>query len=228
MKIIVVEDNLDLQQEIVYLLNKSGHEAVGVGSAPELDRRMAAGKPDVVLLDIGLPGEDGLSIARRLRDNPNMGIIMLTARGSEEDHIQGLEGGADNYLVKPVNRRLLLASLDRVHQRLTRSASGSEAPSAWRLARREQELLPPGGAPISLTYAEVILIETMVRHEGKPASRRLLIEALGYDYLTYDERRIEVKLSRLRKKIRDLTGGEEPVRAEWGVGYMFVPPCAIC
>ena len=204
MKIIVVEDNLDLQQEITYLLNKSGHEARGAGSAIELDRLMNEQAAEVLILDVGLPGEDGLSIARRMGNRQDLGIIMLTARGTDDDHIKGLEGGADNYLVKPVNRRLLLAALERIQQRIQPSL-GSDV---WLLDKREHLLISPTGMKVELTDSELVMLETMVHNNGKPASRRKLVEALGFDYMSYDERRIEVKLSRLRKKIRDCS--------EWG------------
>lgn len=225
MKIIVVEDNDDLCQELVFLLNKSGHEARGAGSASELDDLMSRETPDILLLDVGLPGEDGLSIARRLRSRPQLGIVMLTAHGSDEDHIRGLEGGADNYLVKPVNRGVLLAVLQRVYNRLHPQENSS--PNVWRLQRREHLLHTPSGGEIPLTDTELVLIEAMVRTPGKVCHRRQLIEALGHDYMTYDERRIEVRISRLRKKIRELSGGEEPVKSEWGVGYLFAASCAL-
>ncbi|MBK5913067.1 response regulator transcription factor [Rhodocyclus purpureus] len=225
MKIIVVEDNLDLQQEFLFLLHKNGHEAVGASSAAELDARIAEDRPDVILLDVGLPGEDGFSIARRLSGTPGLGIVMLTARGSDEDQVLGIEGGADNYLVKPVNNRVLLAVLDRVYRRL--HAPPSSGKSVWQLRRQERVLLSPAGKEVVLTETEQELIATMVRCRGKAASRRQLIEALGHDFLLYDERRIEVKISRLRKKIRDAADGEDPLKSEWGVGYAFAAPCLL-
>lgn len=225
MKIIVVEDNEDLCQELVFLLNKSGHEARGVSSATELDRCMAAEMPDILLLDISLPGEDGLSIARRLRTRPQLGIVMLTAHGSDEDHIRGLEDGADNYLVKPVNRGVLLAVLERVYNRL--HPQDRPQGNSWRLLRREHLLITPGGGEIPLTDTELVLIEAMVRNPGKACHRRQLVEALGYDFMTYDERRLEVRISRLRKKIRELNAGEEPLKSEWGVGYLFAAACEL-
>ena len=219
MKIIVVEDNLDLQQELVFMLGKSGHSVTGVSAGPELDRCLPEFQPDIVLLDVGLPGEDGFSIARRLRSIPHLGIVMLTARGSDEDHIQGLEGGADNYLTKPVNRRVLLAVLERVYNRLRPPA---EIPATlWKLQPNEHLLISPSAALIPLTDAEQTILETLMLAPGKTVSRRQLIEALGYDYLSFDGRRLEVRMSRLRKKIRDLAGDDDPLKSEWGIGYIF-------
>lgn len=223
MKIVVVEDQVDLREELVYFLGRIGHEAVGASSGIELDQLMARGRPDLLLLDIGLPGEDGIAIAHRLRATPGLAIVMLTARSGQEDRIRCFEGGADNYLVKPVNYRELQAVLERASQRLHPATWAM--PASWQLKRRELLLKSPSGPEVRLTASEFRLLETMVRHAGKAASRRELIQAMGHDFLTFDDRRIEVRISRLRKKIREMTSVEDPVKSEWGVGYAFVAPC---
>ncbi|MCX7256780.1 MAG: response regulator transcription factor [Polaromonas sp.] len=226
MKIIVVEDQVDLQDELVYFLGKSGHEACGVSNGIELDQSMARQQPDLLLLDICLPGEDGIAIAQRLRDTPGMVIVMLTARSTEEDRIRSFESGADNYLVKPVNYRELQAILERANQRLNRTTW--EVPALWQLQRRERMLISPTGQEVPLTGMELCLLETMMAGNlSKVTSRRVLVESMGYDYLTFDERRLEVRISRLRKKIRDITGSDDPVKSEWGAGYIFLAPCAL-
>lgn len=224
MKILVVEDQIDLQEELVYFLCRIGHEAAGISSGIELDQAMMRDTPDLLLLDVGLPGEDGISIARRLAGIPQLSIVMLTARSGEEDRIRSFEGGADSYLVKPVNYRELQAILARAHQRLGPVVAST---SCWQLKRRERLLNSPSGGEISLTGVEVCLLETMLRRAGKAASKRELIEAMGHDYFTFDMRRIEVRISRLRKKIRSITSSEDPVQSEWGVGYAFVSPCEL-
>lgn len=225
MKIIVVEDQIDLQDELIYFLVKIGHDACGVSNGIELDQAMARQQPDLLLLDIGLPGEDGIAIAHRLRETPGMAIVMLTARSAEEDRIRSFEGGADNYLVKPVNYRELQAVLERTSQRLNRMSW--EVPAAWHLQRRARLLLSPARQEIPLTGMELCLLEAMVRNAGKATSRRALVQAMGYDHLTFDERRLEVRISRLRKKIRDLTGTDDPVKSDWGVGYGFMASCML-
>lgn len=225
MKIIVVEDQVDLQDELVYFLTKSGYQACGVSNGIELDQSMARQQPDLLLLDIGLPGEDGIAIAHRLRDTPGMLIVMLTARSAEEDRIRSFEGGADNYLVKPVNYRELQAILERASQRL--SYPTREASACWRLQRCGRILVSPTGQEIPLTGMEFCLLETMIGNMSRTTSRRMLIEAMGYDYLSFDERRLEVRISRLRKKIRDTIDSEDPVKSEWGLGYLFLAPCTL-
>jgi two-component system OmpR family response regulator len=224
MKIIVVEDQIDLQEELVYFLCRTGYKAVGVSSGAELDQALAKDIPDLLLLDIGLPGEDGISIANRLARTPGLSIVMLTARSGQEDRIRSFEGGADNYLVKPVNYRELQAVLIRAVQR---NLPIPRKPLSWQLKRHDRLLQSPSSFEVALTGVEVCLLETMLRQPGKTASRRELIEAMGHDFLTFDERRIEVRISRLRKKIRDSTSNEDPLQSEWGVGYAFAAPCEI-
>ena len=184
-----------------------------------------ANRPDLILLDIGLPGEDGISIAKRLKETPGLTVVMLTARSSLEDRALSLESGADNYLVKPVSLRELQAVIERVSQKLRTGVVGS--PKSWYLLRYECVLRSPLGKNITLTASEFKLLECMIAHRGQPANRRELIEAQGHNFLTYDERRIEVKISRLRKKIREITELDDPIKAEWGLGYAFSAPCSL-
>ena len=227
MKIIVAEDQIDLQEELVYFLCRIGYASIGVSNGRELDQAMARSQPDLLLLDIGLPGEDGVDIASRLRDTPGLTIVMLTARSGKEDRIRSFESGADNFLVKPVDYRELQAVLERVSQRLPGLAGPLAAPQAWQLLHPECLLRSPRGQEVALTASEFSLLECMVRRSGQPATRRELIEAQGHDYMTYDERRIEVRISRLRKKIRDVTARDDPVKSERGAGYAFKAPCVM-
>lgn len=225
MNIVVVEDQIDLQEELVYFLCRIGHEATGVSSGHELDQAMQRCRPDLLLLDIGLPGQDGIAIAGRLRQTPGLVMVMLTARSGEEDRIRSFEGGADSYLVKPVNYRELQAVLARAEQRLNPGAAAR--PAGWQLMRRERLLKSPAGASVPLTGSELCLLEVLARQAGKVATRCQLIEAMGFDFMTFDERRIEVKMSRLRKKIRDATCADDLVKSEWGVGYVFTAECSL-
>lgn len=225
MNIVVIEDQLDLQEELVYFLCRTGHEAVGVSCEHELDQTMQKFQPDLLLLDIGLPGQDGIAIADRLRHTPSLVIVMLTARSGAEDRIRSFEGGADSYLVKPVNYRELQAVLARAEQRLNPKISAR--PVGWRLIRCERLLQSPTGASVPLTGSELCLLEVLARQAGRAATRRQLIEAMGFDFMTFDERRIEVKMSRLRKKIRDATCADDLVKSEWGVGYVFTANCSL-
>lgn len=228
LKIIIVEDQIDLQEELVYFLCKTGHTAMGASSGQELNALMEKNTPDLLLLDIELPDEDGISIARRLSKNHNLTIIMLTAHSSRENQITSFEGGADNFLVKPVNYRELQAVLDRANQRTQRKLElPNNEPPIWHLLQNECTLCSPLGHQVSLTASEFNLVSCMVRRDGQPATRREIIEAQGYDFMTYDERRIEVRISRLRKKIRDATGMQDPIKSEWGIGYIFKARCIV-
>lgn len=225
MRVVVVEDQDDLRDEIVIFLNRIGMDTEGASTSIELDRIMANRKPDLILLDIGLPGEDGISIAKRLKETPGLTVVMLTARSSLEDRALSLESGADNYLIKPVSLRELQAVIERASQKLRVGAVGT--PKSWHLLRYECALRSPAGKNITLTASEFKLLECMIAHRGQPANRRELIEAQGHNFLTYDERRIEVKISRLRKKIREITEIDDPIKAEWGLGYAFSAPCSL-
>jgi DNA-binding response OmpR family regulator len=123
-----------------------------------------------------------------------------------------------------VNYRELQAVLIRAVQR---NLPIPRKPLSWQLKRHDRLLQSPSSFEVALTGVEVCLLETMLRQPGKTASRRELIEAMGHDFLTFDERRIEVRISRLRKKIRDSTSNEDPLQSEWGVGYAFAAPCEI-
>lgn len=225
MKIVVIEDQIDLQEELVYFLCRLGHQASGVSSGIELAQSMRHSRPDLLLLDIGLPGEDGIAIAERLRDTPGLAIVMLTARSGNEDRIRSFESGADTFLVKPVSHRELQAVLVRANQRLNPDAKSKSA--RWQLLRRQRLLTSPDGVTMTLTGSELCLLETLAQQVGHTVTRRELIEAMGYDFMSFDERRIEVKISRLRKKIRDATLTQDLIQSEWGVGYALTAECLI-
>lgn len=224
-RVTVIEDNNDLREEVVFHLRHAGHEAVGVADATALDRSLATDPlPDVVVLDIGLPGEDGFSIATRLRrDHPGVGIVMLTARGLIDDKLHGLSLGADAYLVKPVDLRELVAVVVSVGRRLGPRAGGD---GGWQLDTTRREVVSPRGVQSALTNTEYLLMLQLAQAAPDVASRRALVEALGHDFLQFDERRIEAAISRLRKKLQD-EGEESPLRSARTQGYVFAAPIRI-
>lgn len=254
MKIIVVEDNVDLLQEMMFMLQHYGHSVRGATCGEDLDRQIADARPDMVVLDVGLPGEDGFAIAECLhRLQPAPGVVMLTARASVEDRVQGLRFGADHYLVKPVDRRELLAVLDRVHLRVrggdaravveadpvasvrddanAREQRDTARPAAaalsWALDGAQLRIASPLGETVELSAREHQLLLALVRAGGRPVARSVLLKALGRGDGEADERALEVKVSRLRKKLRDINAGEAPLRAEWGAGYVFAERCRV-
>jgi len=230
-KILVVDDDLRLRQLLDRYLREQGFTVKAVESGEAMDRALARELYDLIVLDLMMPGEDGLSICRRLRGDRNeVAIIMLTAKGDEVDRIVGLELGADDYLPKPFNPRELVA---RIHAVLRRRAAPPPpgAPAAAEetvsfgsvtvnLATRE--LMRDGNAN-TLTTGEFALLRVLVEHARKPLSRDKLMElARGREYDVFD-RSIDVQVSRLRKLVEDDPSKPRYIQTVWGFGYVFVP-----
>lgn len=228
-RIAVVEDNLDLLDEIVFHLSRQGHQVVGLCNSIELNRHLAIEQLDVVVLDVGLPGEDGLSIAGRLRlTHPQMGIAMLTARGQLEDRLAGLSSGADIYLVKPVDMRELAAVIESLYRRVHREVRPAEPPGGgWQLDCHTLELLSPTQVSVMLTPTEFNLVRELAKVSPETVTRVRLAAAMGHAELDFDFRRLETALSRLRKKIEHRTGEASPLRNARNVGYVFAAPIRV-
>ncbi|HTJ97755.1 MAG TPA: two-component system response regulator OmpR [Rhodocyclaceae bacterium] len=230
-KILVVDDDLRLRQQLERYLNDQGFAARSVEGAAGLDKALSRELYDLVVLDLMMPGEDGLSICRRLRAaNNEVAIIMLTAKGDDVDRIVGLELGADDYLPKPFNPRELVA---RIHAVLRRRAAplppGAPAEAdgsvtfgdvTLDLATRE---LKRGEETTRLTTGEFGLLRVLVEHPRQPMSRDKLMElARGREYEVFD-RAIDVQMSRLRKLVEDDPAKPRYLQTVWGFGYVFVP-----
>lgn len=219
-RVAIVEDDPDLLDSILEFLRAQAYPAWGAGSAEAFYKRLAVESADVVVLDIGLPGEDGLSICQYLRTHDQrIGIIFVTARGLRDDRLTGLEAGADAYLVKPVDMDELVLLLKRFGQR---GALADAAPSAaWRLARHEWQLVAPDGRVLKLTAREHQLLALLVGAAGAIVSKRELSEALFGARVRLGEDRLEVMLSRLRKKGSAACGQPLPIRTAHAEGYAF-------
>jgi two-component system phosphate regulon response regulator OmpR len=230
-KILVVDDDLRLRQLLERYLTEQGFAVKAVDGAVALDKALARELYDLIVLDLMMPGEDGLSICRRLRGADNdVPIIMLTAKGDEVDRIVGLEIGADDYLPKPFNPRELVA---RIHAVLRRRAAPPPpgAPAASEevvafgsvrvnLATRE---LQRGEETTQLTTGEFAVLKVLVEHPRQPMSRDKLMElARGREYEVFD-RAIDVQVSRLRKLVEDDPAKPRYIQTVWGFGYVFVP-----
>jgi two-component system phosphate regulon response regulator OmpR len=230
-KILVVDDDLRLRDLLNRYLNEQGYSVKTVSDANAMDKQLAHERYDLLVLDLMLPGEDGLSICRRLRGTKNdIPIVMLTARGEDVDRIVGLEMGADDYLPKPFNPRELLARINAVLRRraapLPPGAPSMEAElvsfggMSVNLARRT---LSKGGENISLTTGEFALLKVLVTHPRTPLSRDKLMElARGREYEVFD-RAIDVQVSRLRKLIEPDPGSPVYIQTVRNFGYVFVP-----
>lgn len=233
-RIAIVEDDLDLLQSTQEFLVAAGFPAWGVTSAEAFFRRFAAAPVDVVVLDIGLPGEDGLSVATLLQSNPGVAVIILSARDSLDDRLAGLRAGADRYLVKPINLMELAANIDAVAKRLgllapkpafelprqTTAASSSH----WCLSIQDWLLTAPQGDTLKLTSREFFLVHKLIAVQGQAVPKRDLIEQLfGARVLNGDER-LNVLLARLRKKASDTLTTALPIKTAHQVGYAFTAP----
>ena len=231
MKIIVVDDDARLRDLLNRYLTEQGYAVRVVHDAVEMNRQLGRERYDLMILDLMLPGEDGLSICRRLRGaGETMPIIMLTAKGDDVDRIVGLEVGADDYLPKPFNPRELVARIQAVLRRRP-PAGPPGAPTAevqvvefgafrFNLAARS---LTKNGQDMSLTTGEFALLKVLVQHPRSPLSRDKLMElARGREFGAFD-RSIDVQISRLRKLIEPDPAKPAFIQTVWGFGYVFNP-----
>ena len=228
----VTDDDAGIRELVAEYLASQGYAVATAEDAVSLDRLLANGLPDLLVLDWMMPGEDGLSIARRLRAQPGFPpIIMLSAKGEDIDRIIGLEVGADDYLPKPFNPRELLA---RIRAVLRRPGSAAAAPGTaagtLRLihfgpfsANLDARTLSRDGEEITLTSGEYELLEIFVTHANRALSRDWLMDRLrGFERDPFD-RSIDVRVNRLRKKIEDDPASPAYIRTQRGQGYLFVP-----
>lgn len=219
-RIAVIDDNADLLDDLCFHLSHAGFNVAPGHNGQELNTLLDHFRPQMVILDLGLPGEDGIAIAGRLRrSHPQLGLVILTARSGIKNRIAGHEAGADYYLTKPVEFDELITIVRTLARRL-----GGSPTRAWRFCPSQLQLHTPLGLALDLTTAEAAIISALLQAPSHQASRKELIQALGADWITYDERRLEAIISRLRKKIAGITGKEAPLRALRGVGYSFLEP----
>jgi len=230
-KILVVDDDLRLRDLLNRYLTEQGFAVRTVADAHAMDKLLAHERFDLMVLDLMLPGEDGLSICRRLRGTKNaIPIVMLTAKGEEVDRIVGLEMGADDYLPKPFNPRELVARINAVlRRRAAPLPPGAPSPDAesvefgGMVVNLATRTLSKNGENIALTTGEFALLKVLVSHPRVPLSRDKLMElARGREYEVFD-RAIDVQVSRLRKLVEPDPSSPTFIQTVWGFGYVFVP-----
>jgi DNA-binding response OmpR family regulator len=214
-RVLVVEDEPDLRATMVSFLNLSGFVADGVGRNSEFEAWRQTHDCDLVLLDLGLPDGDGLSIARVLKAETNCGIVIVTARGELDERLEGYAVGADHYLLKPVDMREVVVVLRAVHGRM------APKEAVWLLDATGWRLTAPNGKDVRLTQSEVTVLKTLTQTPGELVPRGNLAVCLGFDAVDYDPRRMEIMIRRLRKKIIDETGLPVPIETVHGQGYAF-------
>ncbi|BCV68468.1 DNA-binding response regulator [Shewanella carassii] len=229
-KILVVDDDMRLRALLERYLMEQGYQVRSAANAEQMDRLLERENFHLLVLDLMLPGEDGLSICRRLRQQGNpLPIVMLTAKGDEVDRIIGLELGADDYLPKPFNPRELLARIKAVMRRQVQEIPGAPSQQeemvtfgefSLNLATRE---MYHNEESIALTSGEFAVLKVLVTHPREPLSRdKLMNLARGRDYSAL-ERSIDVQVSRLRRLIEKDPANPRYIQTVWGLGYVFVP-----
>jgi two-component system phosphate regulon response regulator OmpR len=230
-KILVVDDDSRLRDLLRRYLGENGFSVVTAENAQAMNRLWLRERFDLLILDLMLPGEDGLSIMRRLRGaNDTTPIVMLTAKGEDVDRIVGLEMGADDYLPKPFNPRELLARINAVlRRRAPDDAPGAPAADVKPLEFGEfvfdlaHRTLTRNGEDVPLTTGEFAVLKAFARHPRVPLSREKLMEmARGREYEAFD-RSLDVQISRLRKIVEPDPSKPRYIQTVWGLGYVFIP-----
>jgi two-component system OmpR family response regulator len=239
--IAVLDDEVDITQLLANYLQSHGFRVTQLHDGASLMKLMGSDPADLVLLDLGLPGEDGFSIARRMRENWRCGLVIVTGRGDAVDKVVGLEVGADDYVTKPFDLRELVARVKAVLRRLApedgpvvaTAAPASAAPPAapdrlrfagWQLDLAARSLANPQGQSVPLTGGEFDLLRAFARHPGRVLSRDFLLEQTrGREAAPFD-RTIDVQVGRLRKKIEADPDDPQIIKSVRGAGYILVPP----
>ena len=229
-KILMVDDDVRIRELLQRYLSEQGFNIKTAGDSKEMDTALAADSFDLLVLDLMLPGEDGLAICRRLRgNNIKTPIIMLTARGDEVDRIIGLEMGADDYLPKPFNPRELLARINAVMRRHEYSPESDSLGKSEAFSFGEfvfdpsTRSLSRSGMQITITSGEFALLIVFTEHPRQPLSRdRLMQLARGRELDVFD-RSIDVQVSRLRRIVEPDPAHPRYLQTMWGFGYVFIP-----
>ncbi len=234
--IAVLDDEVEITQLLAGYLQSHGYRVTQLHDGRSLMRTMQADPPALVLLDLGLPGEDGFSIARQLREHWQCGLVIVSGRGDAVDKVVGLEVGADDYVTKPFDLRELLARIKAVLRRMVPAAGPAKAqPSApgpmhfagWALDAAARRLVNPQGQDVSLTSGEFDLLHTFVQNAGRVLSRDFLLERTrGREAGPYD-RTIDVQVGRLRKKLEVSPGDPRIIKSVRGAGYILVPAVVV-
>jgi len=228
----VLDDEVEITRLLGNYLGNQGFRVSQVHSGSMLLNLFADDPPALVLLDLGLPGEDGFSIARQLRERWRCGLVIVSGRGDAVDKVVGLEIGADDYVTKPFDLRELLARIKAVLRRLAPEPSNGAGPVAaprerlrfagWTLDLAARRLTSASGAEVSLTSGEFELLGVLARHPGRVLSRDFLLEQTrGREAGPY-ERTVDVQIGRLRRKIEHNSEDPQIIKSVRGAGYIFV------
>lgn len=227
--ILIVDDDREIRRLLGDYLARNGYRVTGAANGDEMWQHLRASAPELIVLDLMLPGTDGLDLCRELRAERDTPIIMLTARDEETERVVGLEVGADDYLAKPFNPRELLARIKSVLRR-TRAlppnlrparARGTLVFAGWRYQPATHELTAPDDVVIPLSSAEARMLEVFLEHPQVTLSRDQLLDLTRGRNATPFDRSVDVQVSRLRQKLRDDARGAKLVRTVRSEGYKF-------
>jgi two-component system, OmpR family, response regulator len=225
--ILLVDDELSIRDPLGRYLERQGYRVTEAADAAAARAGLAGYDIDIVLLDIMMPGEDGLSLTRYMAENGSPPVILLTARSEEADRILGLEMGADDYVVKPFSPRELVARIKAVLRRGTINGSNAEGMgttygfAGWRLRTAEQQLFDPQGILVTLSSGEFRLLEALVQRPGQVLTRDQLLDLTRGRMAGPFDRAIDNQISRLRRKIEPDAKGPAFIKTIWGGGYRF-------
>ena len=229
--ILVVDDDPRIRQMLIRYFQQEGYRATAVADGAAMRAQLKARRVDVILLDVVMPGEDGLSLAREIRSQSDVGIIMLTARDEVLDRIVGLEIGADDYVAKPFHLREVLARVKSVLRRRRPAAEsavrGLEGDGdvirfdGWLLDTARRRLVSPSGEDVALTSGEFDLLAALAKHPGRVLSRESLMDHTRGRGLKAFDRTIDAQIARLRKKIEPDPKNPTIVKSVRAVGYVF-------
>jgi len=226
--VVLVEDENSLRESLSELLELSGILVTGVGTAMEFYQAINTKCFDVAIVDIGLPDQSGLKIVEFLRENTNMGIILLTARGAIADKVEGYNCGADHFFVKPIESKVLIAAIKNLHARLVNNDTKSNKDiKRWCLDKTSWKLICPEGHEVKMTSKEMLFLETIMDAAGKNIAREKLMHFLAYPSTEYGSRSMDAMLKRLRKKCEDELHKTVPIQTVRTVGYCFSSPAII-
>lgn len=228
--IFVVDDDAILRNRLGKYLESQGFSVKALSGGPELRSALTGGIPDLVIMDLMMPGEDGLSLTRHLREISDTGILILTGQGETVDKVVGLEMGADDYLAKPFDLRELLARIRSILRRRPAGATPAAPQPAnpshisfagWVIDCSRREVTGPGKKAIDLTSAEFQLLRVLAENAGRALDRDRLLDAIAdRDWSPYD-RSIDLHISHLRKKLGDDPRRPQLIKTVRGVGYLF-------
>ena len=213
-KIMLLDDEEDLREEVAsFLKNAGSYDVSQVATIRQFYKYFASNTYDLVILDAALPDGDGFDVAREVRlHHPNCGVVMFTAKDSTRDRINGYSIGVDHYVTKPIRMDELLAVLQSLERRISQT-------KVWRLSQAEWALRSPAGVHIPISALEYKFLAVLNVKSGVSVARRQIIEQLGKDSVSYDDRNLDALVLRLRRKVRALTNEDFPLKTIHGSGY---------